>query len=622
VLVAILLLVPTRHWWAYALASSASHFIASQQVGWPALFALQAEAFDVTQNLLAAGAIRRLIKSPFDVIGLREAVIFVLIAVIVGPMATSPWGAALTVAYGFGTDLWKEWRDLSISNAVTAMVLIPPILVGARRLATRQFSVRPMRVVEAGALAACLVGVGLVVFNSSPAGPDTSPALLYAPIPLLIWAALRFGIGGVGTAMLAITMIAIWGTMHGHGPFLTQTPEDNATALQLFLLIAATPLMLLAAAINDEHRSQEALRRNEERMSLALESAQLALWDWDATTDDIWITDEGRRLFGFEPGEPVHYADLTRRVHPDDTGARALAIQSALETGRSYEMEYRVVQPDGSVRWITARGRRARATGDASQRIVGVSMDTTRAKQAGAEALAQQEQLAHLSRVATVSALSGSLAHELSQPLSSILINAQAGSRSTQTTPPDLVEVRAIFADIVGECLRAGEIMNGLRTMLRRGQVVLQPVNVNDCVDDLLRLLHADLIARGVTVSKAVADGLPLAMTDRVQLHQVLLNLIVNACEAMAANAPGDRHITLVTSLKQGHIHIGVLDWGVGLPKDPETLFQPFHSTKTGGMGIGLSICRALVTSHGGRLWAERRLERGAAFYVSLVAAR
>ena len=623
VLVSILLLVPTRHWWAYTLAAAGSHFFATQQAHWPPLYALHCEAFDAVKNVLTAAGIRMFIKSPFHRITLREAIIFVLIAVVIVPFGTAFWGAAFTVSNHFGTHYWVEWRNLGISNGVTAIVLVPAILIGVHQLFTKGFKAAPRRILEACFLAVGILAVGYVAFDRLPAGPDTSPALLYAPVPLLIWAALRFGLGGISASMLVITILAIWGTMQGRGPFLTQTPAENALALQLFLLMAATPLMLLAVAIDDERRSKEALRVSEERMSLAVESAQLALWDWDVANDRVWMTDEGRKFFGFEPGEPLHYANLAGRVHPDDRAVRATAIQHALATGGSYEAEYRIILPDGSVRWIAARGRSpSPAVNDAPPRILGVSMDITRQKQAGAEAQLQREELAHLSRVATLSALSGSLAHELSQPLTSILSNAQAGQRFMSQDPPDLVELRAILADIVSEDRRAGEIIERLRTMLRRGEVALQPVSVNESLEELLRLTRSDLIARGVSVSNLTTGDLPPAMTDRVQLQQVLLNLIVNACDAMESNPPEDRNLTLTTFIAQNEMRIGVLDCGVGLPDDVETLFQPFHTTKDGGLGMGLSICRTLVTSHGGRLWAERRAERGAAFYVALPLAK
>ena len=617
ILVSILLLVPTRHWWGYTLAAICSHFLATQQENWPPLYALQCEAFDAVKIVLTAAGIRMFIKSPFHLISLREAIIFVLIAVIVIPVGTAFWGAAFTVSNHFGSLYWVEWRNLGISNAVTTIVLVPVILIGVQRLFIGGFKVAPWRILEACLLVVSILGFGWLAFDRMPAGPDTSPALLYAPVPLLVWAAVRFGPGGISASILVITILAIWGTMQGRGPFLEQSPSENALALQLFILMAATPLLLLAVAIDDERRSKEALRISEERMSLAVESAQLATWDWDVPNDQIWIQDQG--LFGFDPRAPVDHSTLAGSVHPDDQAARASAIQLALANGGNYESEFRVIMPDRTVRWIAARGRSASPSlVGAPARILGVAIDITRQKEAGAEAQLQREELAHLSRVATVSALSASLAHELSQPLSSIVINAQAGELCMAKDPPDLTDLGAIFADIISAESRAGEIIERLRTMLRRGQVALQPVSVNECLDELLNLTRSDLIVRGVSVSNLTSSDLPPALTDRVQLQQVLLNLIRNACEAMESNSPGERILTLTTSIAQNEVRIGVLDCGVGLPLDVETLFMPFHSTKKGGLGMGLSICRSLVNSHGGRMWAERRAERGAAFYVAL----
>ena len=621
VLVSILLIVPTRQWWAYALAAAGSHFIATQQADWPILYAIQCEAFDVAKAMVTAGGIRWLIKSPFHLLSLREAIRFVLIAVIVVPVVAAFWGAAFTLFYEFGNDYWIEWRNLAISNGVTTIVLVPAILIGIHQLSRKAPRIAPGRILEICALASCLVVVGWLAFNRLPAGPTTSPALIYAPLPLLIWAALRFGLGGVSASVLVITIMAIVGTMFGHGPFLTQTPQENALALQLFILMAATPLVLLAAAIDDERRSKEALRISEARMSLAAESAQLALWEWDLAADQVWIQDEG--LFGFDPHTPIDHASLAGSVHPDDRAQREVAIQRAIANGGNYESEFRVILADGSVRWVSARGRSPNsAESGALTRILGVAIDITREKEAGAVAQVQREELAHLSRVATVSALSGSLAHELSQPLSSILINAQAGQRFMAQNPPNLVELRTIFEEIVSADSRAADIIDRLRTMLRRGHVALQPVNVNESIEELLQLTRTDLHRRAVTVTKVISPDLPPAMTDRVQLQQVLLNLIVNACDAMRTNAPEDRLLTLTTAITEDQVRIGVLDNGVGLPDDFESLFQPFHSTKEGGLGMGLSICRTLVASQGGKLWPERRVGRGAAFYVALPLAR
>ena len=266
VLVSILLVVPTRQWWAFVLAAASVHFLATQQAHWPTAYALQCEVFDAVQVVGTAAGIRLLITSPVEAITLPDAILFVLIAVVLVPFGTAFWGASFTVAYGFGTSYWIEWRNLGVSNAVTAVVLMPAFLLGAHYLfVKRPGALSPRRVLEAVLLGACMVALGIFVFDKTPAGASTSPALLYTPIPLLIWAALRFGLGGISASMLIITFQAIWGTMRGHGPFLAQTPAENATALQLFLMVTATPLMLLAVVIEAERRTEQALRQSYEQ---------------------------------------------------------------------------------------------------------------------------------------------------------------------------------------------------------------------------------------------------------------------------------------------------------------------------------------------------------------------
>jgi signal transduction histidine kinase len=264
VLVVILLLVPTRQWWAFTLASVLAHFVATQQAHWPVFYALHCEAFDAVQNVLVAAGIRLFIKSPLKAITLRDAIVFVLIAVIIVPFGTAFWGAAFTVSNHFGTRYWIEWRNLGISNGVTAIVLVPAFLLGVNSLLGRGGKATPTRLVEGTVLALGIVLVGAFVFDKLPAGPGTSPALLYAPIPLLIWAALRFGLAGISAAILVVTFQAVSGTMHGRGPFLLQSPEENVLALQMFLLVTGTPLMFLSVLLEEEKRSQRALHKVEE----------------------------------------------------------------------------------------------------------------------------------------------------------------------------------------------------------------------------------------------------------------------------------------------------------------------------------------------------------------------
>ena len=186
---------------------------------------------------------------------------------IIVPFGTAFWGAAFTISNGFGTNYWVEWRNLGISNGVTAVVLVPALLLVAERLSRRGSRTKTARLIEGSVLALGIVIVGAYVFAIMTAGPDTSPALLYAPIPLLIWAALRFGLSGISAAMLVVTFEAIWGAMHGRGPFLLQSPAENALALQMFLMVTGTPLMFLSVLLEDEKRSQQALARKRRTFS-------------------------------------------------------------------------------------------------------------------------------------------------------------------------------------------------------------------------------------------------------------------------------------------------------------------------------------------------------------------
>jgi len=219
--------------------------------------------------------------------------------------------------------------------------------------------------------------------------------------------------------------------------------------------------------------------------------------------------------------------------------------------------------------------------------------------------------------VASLGVLSGSLAHELNQPLGIILSNAQAAQRLLAHEEPDLAELREILADIVNEDRRAGDVIKRLRALLRRGGVERQPLDVNETLDEVVRLMRSDLIRRGVKVDLELHADLPSILADRVQLQQVFLNLIVNACDAMSANVPPERRLHLTTTVQDDSVRIHVRDLGHGLPPNVEQIFHPFHSTKPQGMGLGLAICRTIVDSHGGRLWAEANPDRGATFHLT-----
>jgi PAS domain S-box-containing protein len=504
--------------------------------------------------------------------------------------------------------------------------MVPALLLGAYHLAVGRPTLPPRRALAAALLGVCTVAVGIFVFDKTPAGPGTSPALLYTPIPLLIWAALRFGLGGVSASMLIITVLAIWGTMRGHGPFLTQTPVENALALQSFLLMIATPLMLLAIVIDEERRSKEALRESKDQMGLAAEAANAAMWGWDVSGDDGWMTERGRSLFGLKPEACLNFAAINC-VHPDDRAAREQAIKRALETRGEYEMKYRVQHRDGMVRWISARGRCVESDDGIGPKLFGVSMDVTARKQA--EALAAQEreelqqkraQLEHVARLATLGELTATLTHELKQPLSAILLNTSTGIQLLDAPQPNLQDIRETFYDINRVTERAGEVIRGMRDMLKRDTPGVTEIDLNELIRSVERIAHSDAKQHNVEVQLELSPGLSPVTGDTVQLQQVMLNLMLNAFSAIGVEPNGARQLIVRTnSIDGSYVQVEVQDSGTGIPSDKlEGIFEPFITSKPDGLGMGLSICRTIIERHGGKIWAANNRDRGATFSITL----
>jgi C4-dicarboxylate-specific signal transduction histidine kinase len=249
--------------------------------------------------------------------------------------------------------------------------------------------------------------------------------------------------------------------------------------------------------------------------------------------------------------------------------------------------------------------------------------DISERKRMEREASLQRDELAHLSRVALLAELSGSLAHELNQPLTAILSNAQAGLRFMAHTPPDLEEVTRSLVNIVENDKRAGEVIRRLRAMLRKDPADHRPLEVNEVVQDVLRIIRSDLLNRSIELVLDLAPGLPLVDGDRVQLQQVLLNLVMNGSDAMEGMRKGRRLTVRTRLLAPGQVEVAVSDLGTGIPEeDLERIFSPFVTSKAEGMGLGLAVCTTIVQSHGGKLWASNNPDGGATLSLSLPAHR
>jgi len=292
-------------------------------------------------------------------------------------------------------------------------------------------------------------------------------------------------------------------------------------------------------------------------------------------------------------------------------------LESVLAGQRKlFEMEY-ACGPSDELRWFSMSV--VPLWGEQRGAVI-THTDITRRKHEEAETLRLREELAHAGRVMTMGMLSASLTHELSQPLAAILGNAQAARRlCARNTGEDVAEVDDILGDVVADSRRAGTMLQKLRSWFSNGRHDTQDLALNDVVDDVIGILRGDLLRRGVSVTRHLAPRLPSIRGDRVQLQQVVLNLILNACDAMRENEPGDRHVLVTTAQCDQGVQLLVEDVGTGIAPDQlSSVFEPFMTTKATGLGLGLALCRSIVQAHDGQLTAENNVVRGVTFRCTL----
>jgi two-component system sensor kinase FixL len=495
----------------------------------------------------------------------------------------------------------------------------------------------------------------------------------------------------------------------------------------------------------------------EVQMTLAAEAANLGYWSWDLTRNKIWASTNWRELFGFTNSKRLDLKQIFQRLHPEDREAVRQSFAKAIKYDGHYEIDFRLLFPDGQVRWIASRGRVQFASDGKPILMRGVSMDITDRKR-GMDELRQSEELkkaifdsgpariavldpqgiivamnarwqqfalensacaglppcntgiganylegcrqnsrkptdtamaayngirgviqsrltnfayeyacnspqqqrwfsmsvtpigleersavvahlditdrkqaeldlhrhrqelAHVSRVSILGELSASMAHELNQPLTAILSNAQAAQRFLSAGQVDLGEFHAIIQEIVHDTTRARDVLHHLRSLVKKSEREFVLVDINEIINQVVGFLHGDIVNRNVTVAQEFTPTLPLVLGDRTQLQQVLLNLLLNAFDAVSGRCMPERRIMVLTAMESAEmIRVAVRDTGTGIPPEKlNQLFYPFFTTKAQGLGMGLSVSRSIIESHGGRLWAENNPDQGATFSFTL----
>ncbi len=348
-------------------------------------------------------------------------------------------------------------------------------------------------------------------------------------------------------------------------------------------------------------------------------------YDWE-----FWMGPDGRFLYSSPSCQRVtgRHADefaedpglLLRIIHPEDRQRYESHRLEEAAQRTTDDLQIRLCLPDGATRWVAHACQPVFDEQGRFQGTRGSNRDITGHKEAESEVRRLRQALSQVARINTVGQLTALVAHEVNQPLAAILSNAQAALRHLSAPTPDLREVHEILADIVSDDQRAGEIIQRLRNMLEHKETKIEALDMNDLIQEVVQLVHHDTLARDVSTSLLLQQDLPLVKGDRVQLQQVVLNLIVNAIEAMKDNPSSERKLTLRTSAADcTYVTVTVKDQGCGIAAENlEAIFEPFYSGRSGGMGLGLAICRTIVDAHGGCIWASSGAGRGAIFRFSI----
>jgi two-component system, LuxR family, sensor kinase FixL len=799
VLTAMLILTRPRRWALVLLPVLPLHILIQHGTGWPLPLIISLFFTNCLEALLAAGGMRLLSETPWRLDTLRGFTSFYVAAVLIAPVLSS-FADAAVVHWFRGEPYWFVWSNRSVSNILAQLTVVPALVGGT--LAVRQWwrRGRPTLKLEPAVLAASLLGTGAARLTSAlDSVPSISVASAQMPLtvqlPLLVWAAMRFGVSGTAPAVLLTTVMSAWAIVHGIGPFAAIPAATTVRALTLSLIVLASTLLCLAVLVEERRQTQQSLRIRLEfesllsrlssalvqqpsaHMTRAFESwlgrigrvlgldcltvfttsgetpALTAVYTWTGSSssedtnvqmqhlewaqrslalqDAILITEEGplspaSAVAGGHAGldcraggaiplvgegqplgalgfstfhEPLHVAPLSAnlwllaevlagalgRRHSENALVKSELMKSAIL--QSLVNGVAVIDRAGYVlqlnaRWINARGcqwmdlkvhdsllyacRRAEESGHAGaanlscgiasvldgsrdrfaiERMIGsgaeatwwsftvvplnrpdggavvVCADITELRRAEMEAQRSRQELAHVGRVSTVGEMTASLAHQLNQPLAAIMTNAQAAARMLSRSIPDVDELRVILQDIVRDDRRASDVIERLTQLLRKGELEMASVNLTAAIREVVELVATDAVTRNITLSFDFDDQPIFTVGDRVQLQQVILNLLHNAMEAMVNQSDQLRRITIGCHRYYHAVVVSVRDSGPGLNAGSEDMvFEPFYTTKAGGMGMGLSIVRSIVEAHGGIIQAINLEDGGALLEFQLPA--
>lgn len=531
------------------------------------------------------------------------------------PIFGAEAGLVLFLRYYFGTaTLWLGWAVISVRGGILAATFVLGINFNFDEIATLE---------QVSFLGESVSAVGQATVGEWQWVAATNLALLFvyaldATLRLCRQGgadAVRRGyfIGGAVAVLLVLCTVP------------AQLVIFGAAQIPILVSPAFLPLVFamgveLSREVLHTARLTRDLHDRDEQLKLAANAAGLGLWVWNGALGCIQASDEARAILGIANDWSIDIDAWCAAIHPDDVAAVRAAFDRTLASREDFSAEFRRADGEG-VRWVAVRGRCDKNSNGAPVVMRGVVRDVSEAKRALDEVRELRRDLAHSGRVTMLGQLSAALAHELNQPLGAILRNAEAAEMLLAKGDPDLTAIREILADIRDDDRRAGNVIDHLRALLRRGSMEKHPLRIESVVRDVIALVRGDAAGKHIALDFVAAASLPPVLGDRVHLSQVLLNLIMNGIDAVQEAKQTTPRVSVDAKCRDGMIEVTVVDSGNGIgPGAVDRVFDPFFTTKPHGMGMGLPVSRTIVEAHGGKLWAESNRDAGATFRFTIPA--
>lgn len=588
--------------------------VANLWIGAPPLVALAIGAGNSLEAVLAAYALKRIpgFRGSFD--RLQDTVGLVLLA---GAGATAVCATIGVSGLELGGLITPDrfaltWRAWWLGDAIGILV-VTPLLLTLRPI--KNEIPRRLRLVELSVLVALLALGSYILFERSPQG---MPTLIW---PLLIWSAIRFDQRGAARAMFLVSVVAVWGTVRGHGPFAGTTVEESLFHLQAFMAVSAATFLVLGAVISERRRAEEERRRAE---AVVRESEERHRTLTEAVDQMLWINDAGGRTLYMNPKveELVGPLDLSRDppgaivIHPEDREAALAVRRQALEAGLPYVAEYRIRVKNGQYRWMIARVVPVK---DLSGRVlswIGAAADVDDLKTAETR-LRQAKEEAEAANRAKDQFLAA-LSHELRTPLTPILAIASVMEKDPDLPDYMRKQVESVRRNAELEARLIDDLLDLTRIAKGKLKIERQPVEISEALEDVIGICRAEIAAKGLRLESNGAGSGTFVEADPARIRQVFWNVLKNAVKFTPR---GGRISLRAIQLAPGRIAVEVADSGVGIePSELSRIFQPFQQAgERGGLGLGLAISSTFVQAHGGTLTASSEGRgHGATFRIEL----